>query len=358
MRVAAAGHDVTVFTMRVDADVAAHERIRVVRCKVWKVPTSLLRSQLASYLAQRWLAKHRDEFDIVHVCGGFTLASSDLNTAHFVHDAWSRSAVHTGRVRKGLAGFYHRNLTRLNVFQEAIAFRKTGVVVANSALVREQLTAIGIEPERIAVIHNGVDVDEFSPGPSLRAELGLPLEAPLIMFAGDMTTPRKNLDSVLKAIGSVPGVHVVVVGALRKNPYPAMARELGVAERVHFLGWRRDLQKLLRSVDAFVFPSRYETCSLVMLEALAAGVPVVTARSAGGAEIVAEAGGIVLDDPERVDLLEAAIAEICSERIDRAPLARAARETALRYSWQQMTDNYLRLYRELGERKALSRSPA
>jgi glycosyltransferase involved in cell wall biosynthesis len=351
MRAANAGHEVTVLATRVDADVAAHERIRVVRWNIFNVPTSLIRQQLASYLVGGWLRKHRNDFDIVHVNGGFTLAESDVNTTHFVHDAWLRSPVHTSRIRKGLPALYYRGLTRLNQIQEAAAFRKAHVVVAISARVREQLLASGVDPSKIALIANGVDVDEFSPGPSLRAELGLPADKPLILFAGDMTTPRKNLDGVLRAVRALPDVHVVVVGSLRKNPYPAMAQQLGLSERVHFLGWRKDLDRIMRSVDAFVFPSRYEACSLVMLEALASGLPVVTAVTAGGAEIVAEAGGIVLDDPERVDLLERAIAKLCSDRAARRALAESARRTAIRYSWEEMTDKYLALYQEHVESK-------
>ena len=343
-RAAALGHEVTLVTTRVDPDVRSWPGTRVVEWNVSKIPTSLLRSQVTSLLVSRWLGKHRREFDIVHINGSFSLAKSDVNSVHFVHDAWLRSPVHTSRIRKGLAAFYYRTLTKLHQVEEAVAFRRAKTIVAISERVREEIETVGVATQKIVLIHNGVDTDEFAPGRSMRAELGLPLDKTLVMFAGDMKTPRKNLDSVLAAVRALDEVHVVVVGSLQNNPYPAMAEKLGIADRVHFLGFRRDVGDIMRSVDAFVFPSRYEACSLVMLEALSSGLPVVTAITAGGAEIVAQAGGIVLDDPERVDLLQAAIARIRPGDDAYRASATAARETALRFSWSTMADKYIALY--------------
>ncbi len=343
-RAADAGHHVTVVTNRVDPDIASHERIRVVMWNLRRIPSSLLRSQAAQILVGRWLKKHRSQFDIVHVNGSFSLAASDVNTSHFVHTAWLKSSVHTSRLRTGLAALYYRLLTTLHASQEVIAYRRASTVVAVSNQVRREIAALGIDSHRIEVIHNGVDVDEFAPGPAQREKLGLPPDAFLIMFAGDMKTPRKNLDSVLKAIVDLPSVHVVAVGSLDKNPYPAMARDLEIDSRVHFLGFRRDVAAIMQSVDAFVFPSRYEACSLVLLEALASGLPVITAATAGGSEIVAEAGGAVLDDPERVDLLAAEIRKLMDPAGRATELREASRRTALRYSWDAMVTKYLEVY--------------
>ncbi len=75
--------------------------------------------------------------------------------------------------------------------------------------------------------------------------------------------------------------------------FPAMAERLGVADRCHFIGFLKpdDVAAAFRSTDFFIFPSRYETSGLVLLEAAATGLPVITARSVGGAGIFAPHGG-------------------------------------------------------------------
>ncbi|WP_237181465.1 glycosyltransferase family 4 protein [Paraburkholderia tropica] len=94
----------------------------------------------------------------------------------------------------------------------------------------------------------------------------------LLLFVGDLRTPRKNLGTVLEALKQLPEhVHLAVAGYLLGSPYPEMARQLGIESRVHFLGLVREMPMLMRSVDAYVFPSRYEAMSLSLLEAMAAG---------------------------------------------------------------------------------------
>ncbi len=67
------------------------------------------------------------------------------------------------------------------------------------------------------------------------------MAAPLALFVGDIRSRRKNLELVLHALTEVRGLHLAVVGDTARSPYPAMAAELGVMDRVHFLGYRRDV---------------------------------------------------------------------------------------------------------------------
>jgi glycosyltransferase involved in cell wall biosynthesis len=319
--------------------------VRIVRWNVSGLPSTLLKSQIVSILARIWIARHRHEIDIVHVDGGFTLAPSDVNTVHFVHDAWLRSPVHTSRLKKGLQKFLALGITQLHRYQESIAFRRAGTIVAVSERVRDEIAATGVDRRKIQVIHNGVDLDEFSPGVALRSKLGLPARGILVLFAGDMTTPRKNLDSLLHAIVDLDDVHVAAVGLLRGNEYPSMAKKLGLDGRVHFLGYRRDIADIMRAVDLFVFPSRYEACSLVLLEALASALPVITTSTAGGAEIVARAGGVVIEDPNSIAEIRSSIASISSDPERRKRLGLLARATAVDFSWGAMAARYEAMYR-------------
>ena len=99
----------------------------------------------------------------------------------------------------------------------------------------------------------------------------------------------------------------------------------------------------MRAADLFVFPSRYEACTLVLLEAMASGLPIITASTAGGAELVDDDCGLVLTDPEDVEGLIRAMKKLVSEPALRASMGRAARERALQHTWEDMTEKYLAL---------------
>jgi len=341
------GHRATLIASVVDPDVARLPAVRWIQPYGGSLPTQLLSSQVVSRSAQALLRRVRPEVDVVTIDGAVTIADSDVNAVHFVHGAWLRSPFHTRRLRRDAYGAYHGVLTRVHHAQERAAFSRARAVVAVSGRVADELAAIGVPREKIEVIFNGVDVERFRPGAVDRAAIGLPDVPFLALFAGDIKTPRKNLDTVLRAIARSADVHLAVAGSVERSPYPAMARDLGIASRVSFLGFRSDMPALMRAADVFVFPSRYEPCGLVVLESLASGTPVITARSVGGAEVLTGAEGVAIDDPDD----DAAIAHALDRyRADDAVRRRAgehARRLALEHTWSAMAERYVALYERM-----------
>jgi glycosyltransferase involved in cell wall biosynthesis len=250
-------------------------------------------------------------------------------------------------VRRDLYGVYQWVYTILNSYWEKIAFKQSKFVVAVSERVKQELTSIGVCAEQIRVILNGVDLDEFLPAFRDRSQIGLPEGFTLAMFAGDIRTPRKNLDTVLYSLVKVPSLHLVVVGNTERSPYPQLAEKLGLGDRVHFLGYRRDISELMKAVDLFVFPSRYEACTLVLLEAMASGLPVITAVATGGAEIVTDECGIVLSDTEDVAALADAMTVLSNDRALRDKMGKAARVIAEQHSWSSKAKAYVDLFESL-----------
>jgi len=236
-----------------------------------------------------------------------------------------------------------------------MAFDRGRRLVAVSNQVRRELLDMGFPPDRVVAIANGVDCQEFRPGPAERGRFGLPDSVLIGVFAGDLRSPRKNLDTVLRALAAVPGLHLAVAGRTEGTPYPAQAQALGFADRVHFLGFQTDMPALLRSVDVLIFPSRYEGFSLVFLEALATGLPVVTARSTGGAEIIAPDVGVVLDDCEDHAALAAALRQLVADDDRRAAMTVRARAVAEAHSWQVTAARYVDLLCEAGEKRQYGR---
>ncbi len=338
------GHHVTLLARSAAEELQQNSLVNWIDFPVKGLPTELARGRVFARRSANWLQKHRQEFDIVHANGAVTMAPTDVNLVPFVHSAWLRSPVHISRVRRDFYGLYQWFYTFLNAHWEKQAFARSKVVVAVSQQVRQELLDIGVPKERIPVILCGVDLQEFSPGKGDRKKYGLPEQVPLACFMGDIKTNRKNLDTVLHALVQVPNLHLAVVGNTVGSPYPQLAEELKLGDRVYFLGRQPDVSAIMRSVDFFVFPSRYEPYGLVIIEAMASGLPVITATSAGAAEIVTPECGIVLSDTEDVKALAGALNTLASDRDLRERMGKAARSVAEQHGWASMAQKYVNLF--------------
>jgi len=350
------GHQLTLLASEVAPELEDNSQVNWIRIPVKGYPTEFVRNFIFAQKSADWLRQHRSEIDLVKVNGAINLAAADVNAVHFVHSSWLRSPVHISRNRRDLYGFYQWLFTAFNARWEKQAFQKAQVVVAVSEKVAQELVNIGVPRSRIRVIINGVDLEEFAPGPSVgvarrrhRQKLGLPENVTLALFAGDIRTPRKNLDTVLHALAKVPDLHLVVVGHTQGSPFPELAASLGLSDRVHFVGFRRDIPQIMQAVDLFVFPSRYEACSLVLLEALSSGLPVITATATGGGELVTPECGIVLSDSDDIDALAVALMSLVSDRALIQQMGKAARSVAEKHSWTTMAQTYVDLFEELSK---------
>ncbi|MCC5637501.1 glycosyltransferase family 4 protein [Nostoc sp. CHAB 5844] len=351
------GHQLTLLASEVAPEIEQNSKVNWVPISVNGYPSEFIRNFIFAYKSAAWLQQNRAQIDLLKINGAITKVAADVNAVHFVHSSWLRSPVHISRIRPDAYGFYQWLYTALNARWEKQAFQRAQVVVAVSEKVAKELINLGVPRDRIRVIVNGVDLQEFTPGVASRQKLNLPENVNLGLFAGDIRTPRKNLDSVLHALVKVPDLHLAVVGSTDGSPFPQLAADLGISERVHFLGYRRDIAEIMRAVNLFVFPSRYEACTLVLLEALASGLPVVTATATGGAELVTPECGIVLPDSDNVDALATALSSLVGDRTLMQQMGQAARAVAEQYSWSTMAQTYMDLFEELQKHEEHSSHP-
>ena len=124
-----------------------------------------------------------------------------------------------------------------------------------------------------------------------------------------------------------------------------MARRLGVADRVSFLGPRSDVESLYRRVDGVILPSRYDAFANVCLEAAASGLPVITSGANGSGEVLEDAG-IVVDDPEDRAGFGEALDRLSDPRL-RRQMGAHAREIASAFTWPKHIERLRTLYRGL-----------
>lgn len=344
------GHFVTILASHVSLDLQQNRQVNWVQISVKGLPTELLRNLWFARRSAVWLRKNRSDFDLIQVNGAITEHWADVNLVHFVHSAWLQSPLHISKSRRDIYGVYQWIYTALNAYWEKKSFRAKVMIVGSEQSKTELLNA-GVPDQNIRVILNGVDLAEFFPDSANSANrylLGLPEDVTLAFFAGDIRTPRKNLDTVLHALTQVPELHLVVAGITEGSPYPLLSAKLNLSERVHFLGLRSDIAALMRAVDLLVFPSRYEPFGLVVIEAMATGLPVITTTTTGASDLITPACGIVLSNSEDQQALAEALKTLATDPERRSHMGQAARAIAEQHSWAQIAQTYVDLFEEIG----------
>jgi glycosyltransferase involved in cell wall biosynthesis len=349
------GHELVLVSTTIDPTLAAMPNVTWHEVPIPKVPTAFLKYAAFARRAKNILKADTRGFDILQTNGNIVACPSDVNVAMFVHSNWIKSKYFMTFKEGGFYALYQNLFTRIHGYWERREFRRTRRAVALSDLTRNSLLAdVHVPADKIEVIMPGVDVEQFRPGLEgeanpLRGLIGVGPDAFVIFFAGDLKSKRKNLDLILQAMSRLgPNFHVVCPGGLRNSSYPAIAESLGLKDRAHFIGHRTDLGVLFRAANTFAFPSHYDTFALVLTEAMATGLPVITAPSVGAASFI-EPGvnGILLRDSNDLDGLVAALKKFDTDRDYAKQLGSAARASAEKWTWQDMALRYESLYQRI-----------
>jgi glycosyltransferase involved in cell wall biosynthesis len=233
-----------------------------------------------------------------------------------------------------LDGYFAPPVRRAVLLTERRLARRTDALVAVSPEVRDELLDAGIgDPDRWHVLPIALDLDAFAPQATtpgrLRARLGLDPGTPLIGAVGRLAA-IKDLGLLLRAAARLPSdVHVVLVGdGPERARLTETAAELGLADRVHLVGWWEDVEEVYPDLDVVVLTSRNEGTPSALLEAAAAERPVV-ATDVGGVGHVLGPGGGWLVAPGSVGSVADAIREALDDREGAAGRAAAARDHVL-----------------------------
>jgi UDP-glucose:(heptosyl)LPS alpha-1,3-glucosyltransferase len=303
-------------------------------------------------LALRYLSPsivRRLDCDIVHSFGGGRKAS--IVSAQSCHLAGMeiRASVKRALIAERNWGLFDR--VALTDERNLVESSHTRRVVAVSELVRTQLLHYyRIEPERITVIPNGVHLERFQfeegAGRKLRRQHGIPEGAFVLLFIGN-EFDRKGLKTIIQALATLRGksLRLVVAGKADAAPYIALARELGVHEQLMFLGATSGPEQLFPLADVFVFPTVYEPFGMVVIEAMAAGVPVVTTRQCGSVEgMNSGEHGLFLEDALSVEELSAHLLQLLDDASLRDKLAHAGKAIAQRFAWPHIARRFLSVY--------------
>jgi UDP-glucose:(heptosyl)LPS alpha-1,3-glucosyltransferase len=227
------------------------------------------------------------------------------------------------------------------VERELLGSASPPIVLCLSDYVRKSLLRVyPLRSDRTPTLFNAVDLDRFDCSDH-RGGAGA------LMIAQDFD--RKGLRQAILALAKVPACRLVVVGGNDSGSYKSLAASLGVADRVRFAGPTQDPRPFYRDADFFVLPTRHDPCSLVVLEALAMGLPVISTRFNGACEIMTDGThGYVLDDPMNVDALAGAMAKMM-EPVRRKAMSQACVELRPALSYQHHVDRLIEIYRATSE---------
>src|SRR6185369_4803611 len=230
----------------------------------------------------------------------------------------------------------------------------TAFVALSKTVANDFVDLHGIRPEQITVVYNGVDCQRFSPDHRaryrevVRRQIGVADETLVLLLAAHNFRLKGVLELLRAAaqlVANQRAVHVVIAGGKHLEKWHRAAGRLGLGDHVTFLGTIADMVPYYAAADAYVHPTYYDPCSLVLLEAAASGLPIVTTRRFNGAaELFREGENILtLNDPTEQYALIDSIDALFDERL-RQMLGSAARNVALAHPFEQNVAEILRLY--------------
>jgi glycosyltransferase involved in cell wall biosynthesis len=218
-----------------------------------------------------------------------------------------------------------------------------------------------------SVIHSGVDLHRFSKGTEERTrkreELGIPPDALVVGYVGWLI-PIKGVTYLLSAMSKVLEKHpksmLVLVGkgddkGEEEIKLKEQAERAGLADKVRFLGWRSDVDEIMGCFDIFVLPSLNEGMGRVLVEAMAAGLPIVASRVGGIPDLVKNGQNGLLVPPKDASALENAISALLEDQEKRKRMGEAGTKMCRQYSAEAMVEQIDNLYKELLERSAHNR---
>jgi glycosyltransferase involved in cell wall biosynthesis len=221
------------------------------------------------------------------------------------------------------------------------ASRAAGIIAVSAAL-KDALIDLGVPPDRITVLRNGVDLTMFHPAAGNGPRRDAAPEHRRLLSVGHLIGP-KALDLTIAALPLLPGFSLSIVGeGPERRALEALARKLEVTDRVHFLGPvpHEALSKIYQTADALVLTSSREGWPNVLLEAMACGTPVVASNIGGNSEIVTrpEAGVLMMERSA------AGIADAVARLFQHLPDRAATRRYAERFSWDDTSAGQIALF--------------
>ena len=346
------GHEVHVFAnnWKIEGETTGKKRIIFHRVPMFKGLSVL--EALSFVLNARSMLK-KERFDIIHSFER-TIYQDIYRAGDGCHREW---LIQRRKIDPWYKMFVNRinplHLVLLGIERNIFQDGNYRMIIAISKRGREEIIKhYKVPPEKIKVLYNAIDSSRFrlknraEARANVRKSIGIPDTASLLIFVGS-GFKRKGLKAVIKALAKLdPDIMLMVIGRDRTGYYLRLAKEEGVENRIFFMGPVVDVEKYYSAGDLFVFPTIYEPFGNVCLEAMAAGLPVITSRICGASEVLADGrNGYVIDDPTDHD--EIAVKIRMGLDIDSESVQCFNEETLSLHTWERYLEQLSVIYGEM-----------
>ena len=300
------------------------------------------------------------DLDVLYPQGGLHRASADHNLGKFASPL-VRAAAHALKLFDP-AHWSYSLLERRQYLRE-----KKPLIVVNSLMVRDHFQHYySVSAKDLHVVRSSIDTSRFPEHDRLkvrqemREAWGLGPSHTVALFAA-MNYRLKGLDPLLRGVARMretpeyreraEAFRLVVVGNPKFAAYQRLADRLGIAAQVRFVGHCREMKNAYFASDFLVHPTFYDPCSLVVLEALACGLPVITTRVNGASELLSPPlEGFVLDDPHDCEQMAWSLGMLL-DPVRRHACTVAARKTGTQWTFEQHYQQLLAAFRDAAARK-------
>ena len=285
------------------------------------------------------------KFDVVHAQGlcGFR---HSVATAHFIQSKWIKRLKNQGKSLGSSTWIWKWIIGPLENFALGPFCSKR--VIAISQSVRRDLSCEYQIKDNVELIYHGTDFDKFQINnvelyrAGIREKLGIKESSFCALFVGNL---QKGAAAAIRALISAESVYLMIVSGSDATAEKALAIELGVENRVTWVPLSKNIERYFASADCFVFPTLYEPFGMVISEAMASGLPVITNREAGAAELI-EHGvtGWLTEKPWDADQIAEGMRALANDPLLRKRMGEAARKAIEPFTWDRCATETMAVY--------------
>ena len=288
----------------------------------------------------------------------------DVFQIQFLHKTWQNLQADFNLEDDApfFKSIYHQILQLFNVWLEHRVYKKNKKYIAISHSIKKELIQnFQISEKNIRTIYHGVDSQYFCPPTTdeaiaarerVRNELRIPKDALVLLHTGALNQ-RKGVPLALETIGVLKAegfsnIHYIAVGAGDIKPLKKIATEEEISEYVHFIQHSKNIRDYYWASDVFFFPTVYEPFGLVILEAMASGLPCVVSPSAGGSELIEhEQNGLLIENILDPVSMAQQLATLIKNPAQQKRFSANAIATAQQRPWEIVSEEYFQFYQSL-----------
>jgi UDP-glucose:(heptosyl)LPS alpha-1,3-glucosyltransferase len=281
--------------------------------------------------------------------------SPNVCEMQFVYKEWTKFMIKNKLLKSTDLG------SRITPLIEGYNLKKSKAIIAISKRVKNEVLENypDVPKDKIHVVYSGVNLKEFHPRyrkfylKEIREKHSIPLNDIVILFVGN-PFGRKGLEFAIKAFATLEfkNLTFLISGKDNPKPYQLLAKKLGISDKIRFnIGLTSEIYKYFAASDIFLFPTLYEPFGLVILEAMASGLPVVTSKIAGAAELIEDGKeGLLLENPKNPKEIADKLNYLLSNESLLRKMGRDARKKAEQYSWKKTAEEMLKVFEEVARK--------